>query len=138
MGTQNLIFDRYEYERILNPYKYLEYILKSCDNKDLPIKIRIEPNRRYNNGLGFTEILRLIDHKKIKDCKVLTGLRATNKENCFYGDLIQTFGNKGINSFILVQFFDGREKMVIDYFKNFRPYHDAIRRMVIDDHEFKY
>lgn len=139
METQNINFIRYEYVRIPNLFKYSEYILKNGKNEYLPNKIRIEKNRKFNEGYNFDEFLRLIDQLKVKDCNVKTGLRAIQKENCFYGDLIQKSSNQEIiKSFILVQFSNEKQNMVIDYFKGFKPLNSVLKQEIINSHNFKY
>src|SRR5690554_7860238 len=114
MKTCGIKFHRYEYLKVPNRFKYSEYSLKSGD-LILPKTIRIEENRKFNYGFNFKDFLRLMDHKKVKDCNVKTGLRAIHKENCFYGDLIQRDQNNDrIKSFILVQFINNRQILIID------------------------
>lgn len=138
METQNINYYRFEYVRIPNLFKYSEYILKNGKNECLPKKIRIEKFREHSKGYDFNEYLRLIDQIKIKDCNVKTGLRATNKENCFYGDLIQNNNYEFIKSFVLVQFSDNKKNLVIDYFKGFNPLSRISRQEIINNHKFKY
>lgn len=141
MKTDNAKYTRHIYKLEPNECKYSEYSLQiRLNGKELlPEKIRIEEDRKRHNGTGFNEILKIIDKKLIKDCKTQTGLRPITKKNCFYGDLVQT-NAKGeiVKSFLLVQFSDKRQTMIVDYFKGFKPFNLTVRNNVIASHQFQY
>ena len=141
MKTDNVKYTRHIYKLEPNDCKYLEYSLQIRANGkiSLPDIIRIEKSRDFHNGTGFTEFFRLIDKPLIKDCDTKTGMRSTIKENCFYGDLVQT-NTRGeiVNSFLLVQFVDDRKTMIVDYFRGYKPFNATIRNEVIVKHQFQY
>lgn len=141
MKTDNAKYTRHIYQLEPNECKFLEYSLQIRANGkiSLPDIVRIEENRKFNKGSGFSEIFRLIDKPLIKDCKTSTGLRPIEEENCFYGDLVQT-NTRGeiVSSFILVQFVSDRKTMIVDYFRGFKPFNVTIRNEVITKHQFQY
>jgi len=141
MKPDNAKHTRHIYKLEPNDRKYFEYSLQiRLNGKELlPEKLRVEENRKFNNGTGFSEFLRLLDKKLIKDCKTQTGLRPITKKNCFYGDLVQT-NAKGeiVKSFLLVQIADKRKTMIVDYFKGFKPFNVKVRDKLIATHQFYY
>tara|TARA_R100000935_G_C2838463_1_gene169583 strand:- start:1286 stop:1708 length:423 start_codon:yes stop_codon:yes gene_type:complete len=117
-----------------NLYK-LHFILNG--NNAITETVKIEPNRKFNNGTGFNNWLILKDQKFWDKCKCKTGLRPIKKENCFYGDLLNNLPNGNINrSLVIVQFSKDNSTMVLDYFKGLDPINNVNRFNIFNNHKF--
>ncbi len=139
METDNLKYTRHLFKIVPNDYKYSLYELQLLlnGNHALPGIVRIEENRKYNEGTGFDEILIVKDQPQWNKCKQTTGMRPTSKENCFYGDLRQMAPNgETFKSLLIVQYDENKETLVIDYFKNFYPYNNTVRSQIINNHKY--
>ena len=79
--------------------------------------IRIEQFRRFSNGTGFSEYLRLRNTSNWKTSEQVTGLRPTNGPNIFYGDRIHS----GKKNLIVFKFSKDKEYLLIDYYKGYYP-----------------
>jgi hypothetical protein len=112
-------YTRHFYEVLKVLRYYTVYQLKDVHNgaNQLTELIRIEDYRGYSRGSGFNEYLRLRTSSNWQKGEQVTGLKFTKIKNVYYGDRL----HNGRKNLLLFQFTNDREKLVIDYFRDFYP-----------------
>lgn len=124
-------------------YKLENTFLQNVDDKRnamvLPVYIRVEVNRGYNNSHGFNKWLRIKDSERWENATLVTGLRKTAATEIFEGNFARVENGEYVpESLILFQFENSGNSLAIDVFKDFYI-HDAFeKRHLIRNHEFYY
>lgn len=124
-------------------YKLESTLLQNVDDKSnaivLPVYIRIEVNRGYNNSHGCNRWLRIKDSERWENATLVTGLRETAAPEIFEGNFARSENGKYIpESLILLQFENDDSELAIDVFKEFYPLDAFEKRHLIRTHEYYY
>ncbi|WP_372752526.1 hypothetical protein [Labilibaculum sp.] len=116
--TGNVKYIRHIYKVERAKKVYTVYQLEpSAQIRVLTDLIRIEQFRKFSNGKGFDEYLRLRDTTNWAKCEQVTGLKKTNNPNVFFGDRMH-LGKKNL---IVFKFSKDKEYLLIDYYKGYYP-----------------
>lgn len=133
-----------------NTDKKREYILSKKNNflidEILRDRIKIEKtNHFHERGRQFDLWLYFRNDKNWLKC-FKTGLAKTSGKYVFEGNvsepiILQTKNHKGKDwenpkHFILLQFSENSETVIIDLFKDFYPFKKALIELIIKDHKF--
>ena len=124
-------------------YKLKNTFLQNVDDLSdaivLPVYIRIENNRGYNDSRGCDKWLRIKDNETWETSTLVTGLRSTAESEIFEGNFASLEnGRYKPESLILVQFVKETETLVIDVFKGFYLRNAFKKRFLIINHEYYY
>ncbi len=105
----------------------------------LPVYIRVEVNRGYNESKGCDKWLKIKDSEDWETSTLVTGLRNTDATEIFEGNFARLENGRYIpESLILFQFENNFRNLVIDVFKDFYI-HDAFeKRHLIRTHDYYY
>ncbi|MBI9056748.1 MAG: hypothetical protein JEZ01_03145 [Labilibaculum sp.] len=116
--TGNVKYIRHIYKVERAKKVYTVYQLKpTTQTPVLTNLVRIEQFRKYSNGKGFDEYLRLRNTSNWKTSEQVTGLKKTDNSNVFFGDRIH-LGKKNL---IVFKFSNDKEYLLIDYYKGYYP-----------------
>ena len=118
---------------------FLQNVVDKSNAIVLPVFIRIEVNRGYNNSRSCDKWLRIRDNETWENSTLVTGLRKTCATEIFEGNIPRVENGQYIpESLILFQFSNNNRNLVIDVFKDFYL-HDAFKkRQLIRAHEYYY
>jgi hypothetical protein len=106
----------YKVERAKKVYTVYQ-LEQTTQNPVLTDLIRIEQFRKFSNGKGFNEYLRLRDTTSWAKCEQVTGLRKTDHPRIFFGDRMHS----GRKNLIIFKFSKDKEYLLIDYYKGYYP-----------------
>jgi len=124
-------------------YKLEKILLQNVVDKSnaivLPVFIRIEVNRGYNNSQGCDDWLRIRNTETWENSTLVTGLRKTSATEIFEGNFARLENGRYVpESLIIFQYANNYKNLVIDVFKEFYL-HDAFKkRYLIRVHEYYY
>jgi len=116
--TGNVTHIRHIYKVERAKKVYTVYQLEpNTKNPVLTDLVRIEQFRKFSNGTGFSEYLRLKNTSNWKTSEQVTGLKKTNNSNLFFGDRMH-LGKKNL---IVFKFSKDKEALLVDYYKGYYP-----------------
>lgn len=130
-GNIEIIRHSYTIERAKKVYAVYE-LSEPQQKKTLTDLIRIEQFRKFSNGKGFDNYLRLRNTNNWNTCEQVTGLFKTSKTNIFFGDRIHS-GKKNLLIFL---FSNNRERLVIDYYVGYYPKLEHLRDILAKYNKF--
>ena len=122
----------YKVERVTKSYTVYE--LESCLEQFLTTLIRIEEYRKDSNSTGIQEYLRLRDESSWNKSSLISGLRPTSKPNLFYADAEEGKINGNSKTLIMFYFDKPKERLIVDVYKDFYPYHPELLQQIISSY----
>lgn len=125
--TPNYIRHTYIATNELKSYTVYKLVKTTGKENLLTYLLRIEKFRGKSNS----DALRLRTTPNWFDCKLITELRPTIKDNLFYGDWRPTEKSKTVKTLLIFSFSKNRNKLFIDVYSGFYPFNNGILQNII-------